>query len=146
MYNCVLYPDAIAYLEGGTAAPLLTGEAKFYQKKEGVLLTITVSGLPRKDGFFGLHIHEGRDCSGDDFSDTLGHFDPREAAHPEHAGDLPPLLSSGGRAYLGVLSDRFRVQDVIGRTIVIHSDADDFHSQPAGNAGMKIACGVIRGA
>lgn len=43
-----------------------------------------------------------------------------------------------------VLTDRFRVRDIIGRTVVIHSGPDDFHTQPAGNAGEKIACGVIR--
>ena len=48
-----------------------------------------------------------------------------------------------GRAYLAVRTDRFRVQEIIGRTVVIHSDPDDFRSQPAGNAGTKIACGVI---
>ena len=54
------------------------------------------------------------------------------------------LLLCGGGAYLAVLTDRFSVADVLGRTVVIHSGADDFHTQPAGNAGTKIACGVIR--
>ena len=48
-----------------------------------------------------------------------------------------------GNAYLSVKTDRFSVSDVIGRTVVVHSNPDDFHSQPAGNAGTKIACGVI---
>lgn len=64
--------------------------------------------------------------------------------HPKHAGDLPPLLACQGSAYLSVKTDRFCVEDILGRTVVIHSDPDDFHSQPAGNAGKKIACGVIR--
>ncbi len=138
------YPDAIAYICGGKEAPHLTGEAKFYQKREGVLLTLRVSGLPRESGFFALHIHEGGSCGGESFADTRGHFNPKGTEHPDHAGDLPALLSSGGRAFLSVLTDRFRVEDVIGRTVVIHGGADDYHSQPAGNAGVKIACGVIR--
>ena len=63
--------------------------------------------------------------------------------HPKHAGDLPPLLVCRGNAYLSVKTDRFTVNEIIGRTVVIHSDPDDFHSLPAGNAGMKIGCGVI---
>lgn len=61
-----------------------------------------------------------------------------------HAGDLPPLLSCQGNAYLSVKTDRFSVNEIIGRTVVIHSNPDDFHTQPAGNAGKKIACGVIQ--
>ncbi len=55
-----------------------------------------------------------------------------------HAGDLPPLLSNNGRAYCQVLTGRFRVSDVIGKTVVIHSGPDDFMTQPSGNAGEKI--------
>lgn len=144
MEQSAVYPDAIAYICGGDEAPQLRGTAKLYQKREGVLLTLAVSGLPRESGFFALHIHEGESCGGEGFADTLGHFNPEGAEHPDHAGDLPALLSSGGRAYLSVLTNRFRVADVIGRTVVIHGGADDYHSQPAGNAGKKIACGVIR--
>ena len=65
-------------------------------------------------------------------------------AHPMHSGDLPPLLSATGRAYMAVLTDRFSIGQIIGKTVVVHSRADDFQSQPAGNAGEKIACGVIQ--
>ena len=67
-----------------------------------------------------------------------------DQVHPKHAGDLPPLMGCQGNAYLAVKTDRFIVHDIIGKTVVIHSDPDDFHTQPAGNAGKKIACGVIR--
>lgn len=77
------------------------------------------------------------------FSGTGSHYNPVERVHPKHAGDLPPLLECQGNAYLSIRTDRFSVSDVVGRTVVIHSDPDDFHSQPAGNAGMKIGCGVI---
>ena len=109
-------------------------------------MAVHVSGLPRESetGFFALHIHEGGSCSGENFSDTGGHYNPHNEAHPRHAGDLPPLLLCGGGAYLAVLTDRFSVADVIGRTVVIHGGADDFHTQPAGNADTEIACGVIR--
>ena len=138
-------PDAIACIKGGQEAPALNGEVRFYQKCGSVLVAADISGLPTnsRSGFFALHIHEGHDCSGEDFFGTGGHFNPKEAPHPNHAGDLPPLLLCRGGAYLAVLTDRFCVRDVIGRTVVIHDGADDFHSQPAGNAGTKIACGVI---
>ena len=89
-------------------------------------------------------IHENGDCSGAGFPNTGGHYDPHGREHPLHAGDLPPLLSCEGRAYLAVVTDRFCVKDVAGRAVAIHSQPDDFATQPAGNAGSKIACGPIR--
>lgn len=142
--NC---PQAIAQLHASSAAPALRGAVHFCQLPQGVLVTVHVSGLPQdnQSGFFALHIHEGSSCIGEGFPATLSHYDPTGSApHPTHAGDLPPLLSNGGEAYLSVLTNRFRLADVVGRTAVIHSGPDDFHSQPAGNAGVKIACGVIQ--
>ena len=124
-----------------TGVPI-QGVVRFLQKRDGVLVTAQITGLP-ESGFFGFHIHEGRNCGGPDFGDTGSHFNPQNAAHPDHAGDLPPLLSAGGKAYLSVLTNRFSLAQVMGRTVVIHSDTDDFTTQPAGNSGEKIACGVI---
>ena len=137
---------ARAQIRGTGLAPRLAGEATFTQKQNGVLVTVRVVGLPfdSPSGFFGLHIHDGGSCTGRDLSDAGGHFDPTGEPHPRHAGDLPPLLACGTEAYLSVLTDRFLVRDVIGRTVVIHSGADDFHSQPSGRSGEKIACGVIK--
>ena len=145
MQYCTKCPDAVAHITGGTDAPQLSGSVQFYQENSCVLIVARVSGLPivSKTGFFGFHIHQGRNCSGADFSGTGSHFNPAEQAHPEHAGDLPPLLRYNGNAYLSVRTDRFSVKEIIGRTVVIHSDPDDFRTQPAGNAGSKIACGVI---
>ena len=138
-------PNAIACIRGGEEAPCLLGTAKLYQRRDHVLVEVCVSGLPQssESGFFALHIHEGNNCTGEAFSATGGHYNPADRMHPMHAGDLPPLLSCGGKAYLAVRTNRFCVRDVIGRTVVIHSHPDDFQSQPAGNAGIKIACGVI---
>lgn len=136
-------PDAIACIRGGQAHPGIRGTVKFFRKRCGTLVEAKISGLP-ETGFFGFHIHEGKDCGGEDLSDSEGHFNPTSAAHPNHAGDLPVLLESSGRAYLQVFTGRFRVEDVIGRTVIIHGNPDDFRSQPSGDSGMKIACGVIR--
>lgn len=146
MYSCTVRPTAVACIKGGHDAPGLSGEVRFYQECGSVLVVANISDLPQNNGsgFFALHIHEGADCSGENFSNTGSHYDPCSEKHPQHAGDLPPLLLCGGGAYLAVRTDRFRAADVIGRTIVIHNGPDDFRSQPAGNAGRKIACGVIR--
>ena len=145
MQYCRRCLDAVAEISGGTEAPQLSGCVRFYQESGCVLIIARISGLPResKTGFFGFHIHQGAVCSGNDFSGTGSHYNPTDQVHPEHAGDLPPLLRCRGNAYLSVRTDRFSVKDIIGRTVVIHSEPDDFHSQPAGKAGKKIACGVI---
>jgi len=146
MRYCEKCPDAVAQISGGVEAPQLSGSVQFYQEIGCVRIVARISGLPKtsKTGFFGFHIHQGRMCSGADFSGTEGHYNPTEQTHPNHAGDLPPLLGCGGKAYLSVKTDRFSVKEIIGRTVVIHSDPDDFYTQPAGNAGKKIACGVIQ--
>ena len=63
--------------------------------------------------------------------------------HPMHAGDLPPILSANGIGILSTFTNRFTVEEVIGKSFIIHSGYDDFTSQPAGNAGTRWACGVI---
>lgn len=138
-------PDAVACIRGGSDAPALRGTVRFYAVPGGTLVTADIRGLPENDtGFFAFHIHQGDNCGGLDFSEAGGHFDPVGQAHPLHAGDLPPLLSAGGCAFLAVKTARFLPREIIGRTVVIHAGADDFHTQPSGNAGKRIACGVIR--
>lgn len=139
-------PDAVARVCGGKELPGISGCVQFYQEDRCVLVVARIIGLPRKTdaGFFGFHIHQGESCFGAGFSETGSHYNPADQIHPKHAGDLPALLEYQGKAYLSVKTDRFCVNDVIGWTVVIHSGPDDFHSQPAGNAGNKIACGVIQ--
>lgn len=137
-------PEAIARVAGSEQAPCLYGNVKLYQMGKNILVVADIGGLPSSEtGIFGLHIHMCGDCTGDAFENTGPHYNPKDTEHPNHAGDLPPLFSCGGKAFLAVLTDRFCMQEVLGRTVVIHSKPDDFHSQPAGNAGDKIACGVI---
>ena len=137
-------PGAVARVVGGNTAPCLYGTVKLYQMGRTVLVVADICGLPVSEtGIFGLHIHEGCACAGDGFVATGGHFNPGGQPHPKHAGDLPPLFSCGGKAFLAALTDRFSICDVIGRAVVIHSQPDDFSTQPAGNAGDKIACGII---
>ena len=141
MQPCRL-PAAVAYVSGGKKHPNLRGVLRFSQNCGGVLVTAEVCGLPH-DGFFALHIHEGGSCEGELFSQSGSHYNPTGAAHPDHAGDLPPLLSSRGNAKMSVLTGRFRVDEIVGKTVIIHSKPDDFTTQPSGNSGEKIACGII---
>ena len=96
---------------------------------------------------FGFHIHEGTRCSGtsvDHFADAGYHYNPSNCPHPMHAGDLPPLFVNNGRAWFATITPQFTVSDVIGHTVIVHSDPDDFHTRPSGNSGEKIACGMIK--
>lgn len=97
---------------------------------------------------YALHIHEGGMCTGnstDPYADVGTHYNPNGCPHPYHRGDLPPLFSAGGYAYSVCLTNRFDLDEIIGRAIIIHTRPDDFTTQPSGNAGEKMACGVIVG-
>ncbi|MBT9777985.1 superoxide dismutase family protein, partial [Clostridium sp. MCC353] len=78
------------------------------------------------------------------FAHTGEHYNPTNQPHPDHAGDLPPLLGNQGYAWTSFYDKRFTVDQIMGRAVIIHQKADDFTSQPSGNSGEKIACGVIR--
>lgn len=149
-------PDAVAFLRGDSAHPALHGSVRFDQTPRGVLVAAEIFGLPTSMGeapdevcqspVFGFHIHDGGACApteGDPFGMAGSHYNPQNCPHPHHAGDLPPLFGANGCAFTVFLSGRFTVDEIIGRTVIIHSAPDDFTTQPAGNAGSKIACGVI---
>lgn len=133
-------PDLTAKIKGNK----IEGNAYFWGTKYGVVCLFDVYGLPTNK-FLELHIHEGGSCSPPDtFADAGSHYNPNKAEHPNHAGDLPPLYSNQGHALSAVLIDKFTVHEIVGRTVVIHSQRDDFSSQPAGDSGVRIACGVIK--
>lgn len=144
-------PQAFANIRGSELYPDIEGSVRFYQTMYGVLTVAQISGLPSPTGacmspIFGFHIHEGESCSGnseDLFANTKMHFNPRQCRHPYHAGDMPPLFGADGYAFSAFLSNRFSVDEIYGRTVVIHSQPDDFITQPSGNSGIKIACGEI---
>jgi Cu-Zn family superoxide dismutase len=148
------HPSAWAYMKGSASYPDIRGDVTFYETPYGVLAAVELMGLPfpfdpcRSTPVFGFHIHEGGSCTGnaqEAFIDAGAHYNPRGCPHPYHAGDLPPLFGVDGRAFAIFLTGRFTVREIIGKTIILHSMPDDFHTQPAGNAGEKIACGAITG-
>ena len=141
-------PAAIAHISGGLDSAV-SGIVAFFPQEAGTLVTAQIQGLPYDEApcasrVFGFHIHDGASCTAPDFQDAGGHLNPEDCPHPHHAGDLPPLFGCRGSAYLSVLTDRLSIPDIIGRTVVIHSEPDDFTTQPSGHSGSRIACGVIR--
>ncbi len=144
--------QAVARVTGSKDYPGLSGAVRFYQTPKGVLVFAQVSGLPHSDlpcqgRVFGFHIHKGADCGGnadDPFANAMSHYDPSGCEHPHPAGDLPPLFESGGAALCVCLTGRFTVDEVIGKTVIIHDHPDDLMTQPSGSSGAKIACGVIQ--
>ena len=144
-------PAARALLCGSNAHPGLRGEALFYPYQDGTLLLIRALGLPG-DGFYACHIHAlGDCCTGGDvaFHCAGPHYDPEGREHPNHAGDLPVLLSSGGRALSLVYTGRFQPGQVLGRSVVLHALPDDYRSQHRRRRGphclrRHLPCGLSR--
>ncbi len=142
-------PQALAWVTGGTMAPMLSGLVKFYHTPYGgTLIEAELFGLPNRmqagsTDFYAMHIHENGDCT-NNFQNTGGHFNPSGVNHPQHAGDLLPLFSNQGYAWIAFYDKRFTIPQILGKSVVVHQISDDFHTQPSGNSGEKIGCGVIR--
>lgn len=146
-----IFNHAKAHIKGGRTYPKINGFVSFRETKSGVLVTAKITGLPQSKNsctgrFFGFHIHEGTSCSGnatDEFANAKSHLNTNKCPHPFHVGDLPPLIENNGYAYMRVLTNKFKIKDIIGKVIIIHDMPDDFTTQPSGNSGTKIACGKI---
>lgn len=144
-------PSAVANIRGSEEYPAIKGTVYFYQTAVGVLVSVQVCGLPAvdapcKESVFALHIHNGGSCTGDQddpFKNVLSHYNPAGCEHPYHAGDLIPLFGNNGIAFEVLLTNRFSVDEILGKAIIIHLSPDDFTTQPSGNSGRKIACGQI---
>lgn len=124
------------------------------QMEFGVSLQINVVGYPMlnrircQQPIIAFHIHKGNSCTGTNenpFLNAKGHYNPNRCQHPYHAGDLGNLfINRNGSAKMSMVNDRFTVNEVIGRVMILHASFDDFKTQPSGNSGAMIACGVIR--
>lgn len=148
---------AFALIRGGLIYPNIRGVAWFFDTPAGVQVFVQVSGLPPYQpatatrpqiGPHGFHIHQFANCQPgtveNPFPGTGEHYNPTNQPHGNHAGDFPVLFSNNGFAQMGFFTNKFRVRDILNRSLVIHESPDDYRTQPAGNSGRKIACGEIR--
>lgn len=145
-------PSAVVTL-APTAGSTASGTITFSQSGEKVLVVANVTGLA--PGLHGFHVHEKGDCSAPDAMSAGGHFNPTGKPHgnpiaaDHHAGDMPMLVAdASGVAKIYVELDPMRVgggpTDIVGKAVIVHKDADDYTTQPTGNSGARVACGVIR--
>lgn len=144
--------EAVAIVEptkGNTAQ----GTVRFIQEGKKLKVIADITGL-KPNSKHGFHIHEGHEC-GEDGMKAGGHYNPEGHPHggpdsaQKHAGDLGNLSAdASGKAHLELTVDYLSVNGpknpIVGRTIMVHSNPDDLTSQPTGNAGGRIGCGVIK--
>lgn len=133
---------------------LVSGKLSLVPMGDGVHLTGEIGGLGAGQTH-AIHVHEKGDCSAADASSAGGHFNPAGSAHgragtpTHHAGDMDNIVANAqGVADIdihlaGVSLGGGAANDIAGRAVVVHAAPDDYHSQPAGNAGARVACGVI---
>jgi superoxide dismutase, Cu-Zn family len=140
----------IAPTQGNT----VTGSLALSPSAEGVHITGAIQGL-KPDAEFGFHVHEKGDCSAPDGSSAGGHFNPTQAQHgnpasaAHHAGDMVNIRSNAeGVAQVDTTAAGTTLHgdpntDIMGKAIVVHESPDDYATQPSGNSGKRVACGVI---
>ena len=145
-------PRATAMLEQ-TRGSTVHGTVDFAEMGGRVRVVAKITGL-KPNSEFGFHIHEVGDCSSGDGMSTKGHFNPYGKPHAQagmserHAGDLPSLRSdASGTAVVDTDVDVITVSpgpaSIVGRGLIVHAQPDDYKTQPTGNAGARVACGVI---
>jgi Cu-Zn family superoxide dismutase len=142
---------AIAVLHP-TAGNKANGTVTFTEVADGVQVDAEITGLT--PGNHGFHVHEFGDCSAADATSAGAHFNPTNQPHAapdaaeRHVGDMGNVEADGsGKAKLEYLDHQISLtndqQLVVGRSVVVHAKADDLKSQPAGDSGARVACGVI---
>lgn len=128
------------------------GTVKFNEHGGKMRVVADISGL--KPGKHGLHIHEKGDCSAPDATSAGGHFNPDIKSHgapdaaEHHMGDLGNIEANAkGKAHIDRTVDFLTIAEdpnsIAGKAVIVHAQEDDLHSQPVGNAGARVACGVI---
>ncbi|WP_395848966.1 superoxide dismutase family protein [Cystobacter fuscus] len=143
--------SAIATLDSRSDS-LTTGKATFTESGDKVTLDLEVAGAT--PGQHGAHIHQTGDCTAADASSAGGHWNPAGVSHGaadpgHHLGDLGNIeIGQDGRGTLKVTKQAWKIgdgsaQDVVGKALVIHAGQDDLATDPAGNSGGRVACGVI---
>jgi len=129
------------------------GRLDFSQQGDVVTVRGVVTGL-KPNSAHAFHVHEKGDCSAPDFSSAGGHFNPTDQPHGahdsahHHMGDMPQLKADDkGTAHVSFTSRSLTLtgpNSIMGKAVIVHRDPDDVNAQPVGNAGPRLACGVIR--
>lgn len=145
--------QAVANLSSASGS-LVSGKITLMPMGGGVHMTGMVGGLA-PNSVHGFHVHEKGDCSAADASSAGGHFAPASNPHgkrgsgPHHAGDMDNITANAeGVASINKHLDDVTLgggaaNDIAKRAIVVHANADDYTSQPSGDAGARVACGLI---
>ncbi|MBK6360126.1 superoxide dismutase family protein [Candidatus Skiveiella danica] len=148
-------PDASATANlQATRGNTASGTVRFVQTGDKVQVTGEVKGL-KPNAEHGFHVHEKGDCSSGDGMSTGGHFNPTTTAHGQHGqgahhvGDLPSLMADAqGVAKIDFTSTTLTLKpgttSIMDKGLIVHRDPDDYKTQPTGNSGPRVACGVIR--
>jgi len=149
-------PTARATLQGAPEDTDFTGTVTFTQQGDGLIVIADFAGVDTP-GEHGFHVHETGDCShdaaGKHFTSAGGHFNPNNVEHacppnePRHAGDLGNVqIGTNGAGRSEQTTNLLTLSgpnSVVGKAIILHTGADDCQTQPTGNAGDRLACGVV---
>ncbi len=145
--------EAVAAIESRSGSTV-AGTVAFASAAGKVTMTVALTGLT--PGPHAIHLHEKGDCSDPEAKSAGPHWNPTGSQHGQwgvgayHLGDIGNLVAdAAGKATMTFATDAWSIgggasSDVVGRSVVIHDKVDDFHTQPTGNAGGRIGCGVIR--
>lgn len=138
-----------------TSGSKVTGEATFTEEDGAIVFELSVENL--EPGEHAVHLHEKGDCSAEDASSAGGHWNPTMKPHGKrgdgtafHKGDIANMsVGSDGKGTLKLSVSDWSIggpdsTNVIGKSVIVHANPDDFTSQPAGNAGARVSCGVIK--
>lgn len=133
----------------------VSGTLTLTPEQDGVHVTGTIRGLV-PNTLHGFHVHEKGDCSAPDAGSAGAHYNPGGQPHgnpqaaARHLGDMPNIQADAkGVAKVdlvvsGVTLRTGQADDIVGKSVVVHEDADDYKTQPAGNSGSRVACAVIK--
>lgn len=147
--------ELTARAEFRTSTGQRAGTASLQQTPHGVLISVQLANVP--PGMHGIHVHQTGTCEGPEFTTAGGHFNPAQRMHGfrredgPHAGDLPNLrVNDRGTAQVEFISTAVTLEpgsnslfDGDGSALVVHAGADDHYTDPSGNSGSRIACGVV---
>ena len=128
----------------------VTGTARVTPSASGVVVMVEVQGA--SPGEHGVHVHDKGDCSAPDATSAGPHFNPKAAPHHggvstpvRHGGDLGNMqVDSNGKGLVAVTVADLTMDNVVGRSVVVHAGKDDLQTDPAGNSGARVACGTLK--